>query len=374
MATEMGNYTDALDYCVAQTRANLDRLDAFPHTTRQGRWRTSEHGRWTAGHWIGVIWLAYLRSGDADLRDAAYRWSARLEPRKSDTSTHDMGFLFFPSFVRGYRITGDRWFRDAAIEAARALATRFHTPGNYIQAWDEAEDPVHRGRTIVDTVMNLPLLLWAAEEANEPALAEIAIAVTETTARHHVREDGSTWHVVDFDPDTGGPVRRVTHQGLRDDSCWTRGQAWAIYGFSSVARMAKRPDPQQVARRLADYFVARAPSGGVPPWDFEASGPDVPWDSAAGAIAADGLLDLAVTAGDGEEARLRDRQARELLDALVAGCLSEGHVGQQGLLMHAVADLPRHSAVDESLMYGDHYFFEALMRVAAPAVVEPLLS
>lgn len=366
-------YGEALDYCVARTRTNLSRLDAFPHTTSHGRWRTSEHGRWTAGHWIGIIWLAYLQTGDADLRDAAYRWAVRLEPRKGDTSTHDMGFLFYPSFVRGYRITGDRYFRDVALEAARALATRFHTPGEYIQAWDEAEDPVHRGRTIVDTVMNLPLLLWAAGEDNQPALAEIASAVAGMTARFHVRHDGSTYHVVDFDPDTGAPVRRGTHQGLHDESCWTRGQAWAIYGLSRVARMANRRDLQDVAQRLADFFVAHVPRGTVPPWDFAALGPNEPRDAAAGAIAADGLLDLAVSAGHPEDARRRTDQACALLDTLIARCLSVGHDGQEGLLLHATADRPRNSAVDESLIYGDHYFFEALLRVSAPSVIETCL-
>ncbi len=367
------NYQEALDDCVAKTRENLGRLDAFPHTTRKGRWRTSEHGRWTAGHWIGIVWLAYLQTGDPALREEAYRWAARLEPRQHDTSTHDMGFLFYPSFVRGYRITGDRYFRDVALAAAHALASRFHVPGNYIQAWDESEDPIHRGRTIVDTVMNLPLLLWAAEEQHEPALAEIATAVAETTARQHVRGDGSTYHVVDFDPDTGAPLRRGTHQGLHDESYWTRGQAWAIYGFSRVARMTARRDFHDVARRLADFFVRHVPPDSVPLWDFAASGPDEPWDAAAGAIAADGLLDLAVAAEGHDEASQRTDQACALLDALIARCLSEVHDGQQGLLLHATADRPRNSAVDESLIYGDHYFFESLLRVSAPTAIEPYL-
>ncbi|MCC6314762.1 MAG: glycoside hydrolase family 88 protein, partial [Thermomicrobiales bacterium] len=347
---ERNRYDRALDYCVAKTRLNLDRLDAFPHTTRDGRWRTSEHGRWTAGHWIGVIWLAYLRTGDPDLREAAYAWAQRLEPRKTDVTTHDMGFLFYPSFVRGYRITGDPWFRDAAVVAARSLATRFHEPGDYIQAWDEAEDPIHRGRTIVDTVMNLPLLLWAAEETGETRLREIALRVAETTIANHVRPDGSTYHVVDFDPEIGRAVWRGTHQGLHDESYWTRGQAWAIYGFASIARIAMRPDLRAVAEQLADFFVGQANLDEAPPWDFAAQGAGVPRDAAAGAIAADGLLDLA--AAGGIDADLRRQQALRLLDALVATCTDDSASPRQGLLLHATADLPRNSAVDESLMYG----------------------
>lgn len=366
-------YDRVLDYCVAKTRANLDRLDSFPHTTRQGRWRTSEDGRWTAGHWIGIVWLAYLRSGDASLRDAAYRWAERLEPRKTDTTTHDMGFLFFPSFVRGYRITRDPYFRDAALVAARSLATRFHDNGGYIQAWDDAEDPVHKGRTIVDTVMNLPLLLWASDESGDQRLGEIAQRVATTIASHHVRPDGSTYHVVDFNPSSGAPIRYATHQGLHNESFWSRGQAWAIYGFSVVGRMADRADLRDVAEILADFFVRHLVPGQAPPWDFAASGADEPRDSAAGAIAADGLLDLSAAAGDHAGRERRRREARDLLNALIVTCVDLAAKDNEGLLLHATADRPRESAVDESLVYGDHYFFEAIYRAVDPETVEPYL-
>lgn len=358
-------YAQALDACVAKTRQNLARLDAFPHVTREGVWRTSAHGRWTAGHWLGILWLTYLRSGDPALLAAAQEWSRRLEFRQTDTTTHDMGFLFYPSFVRGYRITGDPYYRNVALAAAASLATRFHEPGDYIQAWEEAEDPMHRGRTIVDTVMNLPLLLWAAEEAGEPRYREIALRVAEMTVKHHVRADGSTHHVVDFDPDTGEAVRYTTHQGLGDDSCWTRGQAWAIYGFSEVARLSDRADLHEVANRLAGYFVAHLEPHRAPLWDFAAEGAEQPRDAAAGAIAAAGLLDLAFAApGEAERAR-RMAEARALLDALIATCTEEGDNAPHGLLLHATADLPRGSGLDVSLIYGDHYYFEALLRATS---------
>jgi unsaturated chondroitin disaccharide hydrolase len=369
----MGRYGQVLDALVAKTWRNLNRLDAFPHTTRNGVWRTSEHGRWTAGHWVGIIWLAYLWSGDSALREAAYAWAERLAPRQSDTTTHDMGFLFYPSFVRGYRITGEPFFRDAALTAAHSLTTRFHDTGGYIQAWDEAEDPIHAGRTIVDTVMNLPLLLWAFEESGDSRFREIAVRVADTTARHHVRDDGSTYHVVDFDPKTGQPIRYTTHQGLHDDSFWTRGQAWAIYGFAAVSRMSTSQDLRQVANRLADFFVGLLEPGQPPPWDFAASGPDEPRDASAGAIAADGLLDLAMTAPDTQERARRIAEARSLLDVLIMTCFDREDSQGHGLLLHATADRPRNSAVDESLIYGDHYFFEAVFRAAKPSSIEPYL-
>jgi unsaturated chondroitin disaccharide hydrolase len=315
--------------------------------------------------------MAYLRTGDQTLLAAAYDWTKRLEFRKTDTTTHDMGFLFYPSFVRGYRITGETSFRDAALTAAASLATRFHEQGGYIQAWDEAEDPMHRGRTIVDTVMNLPLLLWAAAEADEPRYREIALRVADTTARHHVRPDGSTYHVVDFDPVSGEAVRFTTHQGLHDESFWTRGQAWATYGFAAVARMSKRDDLREIANRTADFFVSQVEADRPPPWDFAAGGANEPRDAAAGAIAADGLLDLALSADDAEERARREAEARGLLDALIGVCTEEGEQAPHGLLLHATADLPRGSGIDVSLIYGDHYFFEALFRVVDPETITP---
>jgi unsaturated chondroitin disaccharide hydrolase len=367
--TDGDNYGSVLDYCVTKTRQNIAQLDAFPHTTSNGRWRTSEHGRWTAGHWLGIIWLAYLRSGDSFFRDAAYHWAKRLEPRKHDTTTHDMGFLFSLSFVRGYRITGDPYFRDVALTAARSMATRYHPQGGYIEAWDVAEDPVHRGRAIVDTVMNLPLLLWAAEESGDVRFRDIALQVAETTARHHVRRDGSTYHVVDFDPETGEAVRYTTHQGLHDESYWTRGQAWAIYGFATVARLTGRQDLREVADCVAEFFLAKLEPNQPPPWDFAAPEPDEPRDASAGAIAADGLLDLAATANDPGERSRREDQARQLLDVLIRMCLATEAREHEGLLIHATADRPRNSAVDESLIYGDHYFFEAVFRAADSAAI-----
>lgn len=359
---------DAYAYALDVVDRLLAELPAFPHTTDRGRWRTSEHGRWTAGFWIGLIWLRYLERPASQLRAAAERWLARLAPRRWDTTTHDMGFLFEPSFVRGYRVTGQAAWRDVAVQAARSLATRYHEPGGYIQAWDEAEDPIHRGRTIVDTVMNLPILIWAGREVGEPRLAEIAERVAATTLRHHVRPDGSTYHVVDFDPESGRAVRYTTHQGYSDESCWSRGQAWAFYGFGKLYLQTGDRRWRDASRRLADFFLDHLPADSLPYWDFRL--PDTagqPRDSSAAAIAASGLFDLAAAADDEPAVRERYRAAAlRLLTALVRDCLSRGVPGQQGILLHGTVDKPRNSAVDESIIYGDHYFVEALTKLLRP--------
>lgn len=358
---------DAYHYSLEVVERLLGELDEFPHTTDRGRWRVSAHGRWTAGFWVGLIWLLYLERGDERIKREAERWLAKLAPRQYDTTAHDMGFLFEPSFVRGYRITWSGDYRAVAVQAARSLASRFREPGGYIQAWDEAEDPIHRGRTIVDTVMNLPLLTWAAGVGGDPRLHEIARRVAQTTAHYHVRPDGSTYHVVDFDPETGQAVRFTTHQGCSEESCWSRGQAWALYGFSKLYLLTSEVRWLEVAQRLADFFLDNLPADGLPYWDFRL--PDLggqPRDSSAAAIAASGLLELAACTSDRQAAERHRAGAECLLGVLVRTCLSRGVPGQHGILLHGTVDKPRDSAVDESIIYGDHYFVEALTKVLRP--------
>ena len=357
----------AYQYALTVVDRLLGELEAFPHTTERGRWRVSAHGRWTAGFWIGLVWLRYLERPTAGLRAEADAWLARLAPRQHDTTTHDMGFLFEPSFVRGYLITGEPAMRDVALQAARSLATRYHGCGGYIQAWDESEDPAHRGRTIVDTVMNLPLLLWAAEVTGEAHLRDIALRTAQTTADHHVRADGSTYHVVDFDPDTGGATRYGTHQGYSDNSCWSRGQAWALYGFCRLSMLTGEARWLETSRRLADFFLAHLPADGLPYWDLLLpSTENEPRDSAAAAIAASGLLDLAAQVPDAHAGAHYRTHAERILEVLTATCLTRGRSAEQGVLLHGTVDRPRDSAVDVSIVYGDHYFVEALTKVLRP--------
>jgi unsaturated chondroitin disaccharide hydrolase len=221
--------------------------------------------------------------------------------------------------VRAWTITHAPYYREVALTAAASLRSRYRPLGRYIRAWDDDRD----GRTIVDTVMNLGLLYWAGE-------ACAATAVAETTLREHVRADGSTYHVVDFDPATGSVERRGTHQGWSDESCWSRGQAWALYGFSRVYRWTGEPRFLAAARRLADYFLRRLPADRLPPWDFDAPAGG-PRDTAAAAIAASGLLELDRLGGGYRAAALG-------VLAALCGCLATS--GSQGILRHGAADVP----------------------------------
>lgn len=352
----------ALDLGIAKCLRDADRLRAFPHVTRDGDWLVSEHGRWTAGFFIGMLWIAGLVRDDSAIFETAATWNRRLRSRALDRSTHDIGFLFEPSAVRGFNALGSAEFYDMAIQAARSLAARFHPHGHFIPAWSPEEDPAYVALAIVDTIMNVPILLWAGRAADDPELLSVGNRTAFTIRDQHVRPDGSTYHTVDHDPLTGIPTTRGTHQGARAESCWSRGQAWAIYGFAKVAGMMESEPMIATARQVADYFIARLGDRMPPPWDFEAESDDEPRDSAAGAIAASGLLELGELCGEPTYSAAGRRIALGLVDT----CVDFDHPDRPGLLLHGTVDYPRRSGIDESIMYGDHYFMEALVKLRRP--------
>jgi unsaturated chondroitin disaccharide hydrolase len=352
----------ALELAVHKCLRDAARLPAFPHVTHAGDWLTSEHARWTGGFFVGMLWLAGLLREDPRIFETARAWALRLAPRAADRSTHDMGFLFEPSCVRGYNIMKDEKLRALAVAAGQSLASRFVAKGRYIPAWDPSEGAEYLALAIVDTVMNLPILCWAARESGEGRLRDIAGQTASTIIAQHIRPDGSTWHVVDHDPATGEVTRRGTHQGAHANSCWSRGQAWTLYGFARMAGLHPAAEIIDAARRTADYFIAQMGTRAVPPWDFDPAAGPGPVDSAAGAIAASGLLELGRRTGDSRYTRAAESMVRGLIDA----CIDFDHPDLPGLLMHGTVDYPRRSGVDESIIYGDHFFMEALVKLRRP--------
>jgi unsaturated chondroitin disaccharide hydrolase len=242
------------------------------------------------------------------------------------------------------------------------LASRYNTHGRFLRAWGPLESHERAGETTIDAMMNLDLLYWAAGESRRSDLATMATAHAETSARFLLRPDGSTYHAYALDPLTGAPLRGFTHQGLSDDSTWSRGQAWAIYGFAKAARWTGREDFTAASSRCAEYFLARLPAHGVPPWDFDSADQDRP-DSSAGAIAAAGLLILASVHPDHGAAEQYRATASRLLVALTERCSTTGHPGHEGLLTSGIWHLAADFAVDEALIYGDYYYMQALTRL-----------
>ena len=361
-AAENTRLDRALELGIAKCMRDGDRLSAFPHVTEEGDWLISEHARWTGGFFVGMLWLAGVLREDGEILKTARSWAMRLAPRASDCSTHDMGFLFEPSCVRGHNIQSDEQLRSLAIEAGRSLASRYVPKGHYIPAWDPTEGSQYLALAIVDTIMNLPIISWAARESGDNHLHKIAVQTARTIREQHVRPDGATYHVVDHDPETGEITHRGTHQGAHDNSCWTRGQAWTLYGFTRMAVILQSDEMMLTARQTADYFLSQMGDRTIPPWDFDRDRAEEAVDSAAGAIAASGLLELGRRTGE----KVYTYAGERMVDGLIDTCIDFDNPDQPGLLMHGTVDYPRRSGVDESIIYGDHYFLEALVKLRRP--------
>ena len=362
----------ALEFSIAKTRRNLASLTGFPERTEGGQWvqiDPEKHGWWVGGHWVGLLWLAYAANGDPLLAAAARDWANLLLPQLTEQADHDLGFLFELGFVLGYKLTGDTILKSPALKAAAILSRRFNPRGRFIQAWGSLDaSPELRGRTIMDTMMNLDLLFWAGKESGDPHYADIAAAHARTTLAHHFRPDGSTSHVCDFNPDTGVFIKQDTHQGLSATSCWSRGQAWGVYGFSDCYRATGDPAFLEASRRLMEYLWPRLPADLVPFWDYDS--PLIPndvRDSSAASILASGLLSLASVENDPGLALTWQNRAICILESLWQNYTSRDS-GEDSLLLHGTRSKP-HNLMDHGLIYGDYYFVEALIRLAKPALI-----
>jgi unsaturated chondroitin disaccharide hydrolase len=346
---------NAIDKAVLRTRGiALDATD-FPHITEDKKWHYTPDGVWTGGFWAGLLWLSYEHNQSDEFLQHASGFTDRLLPRAHDTHNHDLGFMFFPSAIKGWLLTGKQSYHDAAMAAASALARQYNPRTRSIPGWGFFGGEDWSGSVLVDTLMNMPLLVWAVQQNGDKQLMDVVREHTATTLKHHMREDSSFYHVFKFDPETGEPLHGDTYQGLAPDSAWARGQSWAITGLAILARMTGEKSYLDASERVASYFMSQLPADGVPPWDFKAPGVDQPKDASAGAIASYGFQKLYQVTGD----RRHLQTASKLLQALASTCGNGSDEG--GLLLHATADLPHGFGIDESTMYGDYYYLKSLM-------------
>ena len=334
---------------------NITKLSHFPHITQNGKWITTLDGDWTGGFWVGLLWLSYKLTDEKRYEKLAYDWLKLLEKRKKDR-TPDLGFLFYPSYALGYQITNDAHLKKTALEAANTLTTLFNEKANFI--YDEkSTDAGKVGRSAVDFMMNLQLLWWAHEETGEEKYHQIAFRHSTSTIKNLIREDGSTIHVIDFDLKSGDTISKKTVQGYSDDSCWSRGQAWAIYGFALAYGATMEGSFLQTAEKVSDYFIRNLPQDYVPFWDFnDPKIPNTVKDSSAAAIACSGMLTLSKVSKK-EEFK---ETALKILNSLSKSYLAEKG---DGLLKHGCYHKPEKVGVNESLIWGDYYFVEALEKV-----------
>src|SRR5262245_19833130 len=354
----------------------LERIDAlarrFPSGFPSGhgfgnRYQRADNVEWTPAFWVGLLWLAYQETGEHEFRRRAEAlipsFGARLDAGGADTDTHDLGFLYTLSCVAAWRLTGSTTARCLAIRAADVLAARYWPAARIVQAWGPLDDPGERGRFIIDSAMNMPLLFFAAAEAARPELREIAVNHLDQCARLLIRPNGSTAHTCFVDVETGRQLLVRTEQGLSDESCWARGQAWGIYGFALAYRYTREERFREASRALARYFWAHVLPDGICAWDLDLGAGDEPErDTSAAAIAASGLLELSNLLGpdDPDRERLSDA-AGALIAALTAGYLTTDSEAD-GILRSGVCHRPQGRGVDECCLWGDYFYVEALAR------------
>lgn len=352
---------------VARNAAHFGERFPTPSSTG-GIYGAMDNAEWTNGFWTGMLWLSYELSGQASFRTLAETHVASFDHRQREriaTNHHDLGFLYSLSCVAGYKLTGSEQARDAALGAARLLLERYYPGAGIIQAWGDLNDPGQRGRMIIDCNLNLPLLYWASDTSGDLRFRHAADRHIEQAARHIVRADGSTYHTFFFDADNGQPREGKTHQGYSDDSCWARGQAWGISGFPLVARHNGDTRLLELGKVLANYYLNRLPADGICHWDLIFTEGAEERDSSAAAVAACGLLELA------SRLPLLDplRAEYECAAAGMVATLSEHYFNHDaapgaGLLRHAVYHKPNRIGVDESCIWGDYFYLEALTRLS----------
>jgi unsaturated chondroitin disaccharide hydrolase len=348
--------------------AGVQGKPGFPRTVGGAAVVMVGPGDWTAGFFPGSLWYLFEATGDQAWKAAALRYTAETAPAKFDKTQHDLGFMLGAGYGNGYRLLGDPAYRDALLAGATTLITRFNPKVGAIQSWDLWPGSTWKYPVIVDNMMNLELLMWAAKAANEPRYREIAIAHADTTLRNHFRPDGSSFHLVDYDPQTGAVRTKVTVQGHADGSAWARGQAWGLYGYTMMYRETRKPEYLAQARRIADFVMnhPRLPPDAIPYWDFDdAAIPDAPRDTSAAAITSAALLELATFTDAAGAARYRAFAERQLRSLSSSEYLARPGENGGFLLKHATGHKPAGKEIDVPLNYGDYYFLEALLRLKA---------
>jgi unsaturated chondroitin disaccharide hydrolase len=364
-AARRGQFEHALLFAQGQVAHTVARTpDYFPIYTVDGRWHHAGElwTDWTGGFFVGMMWKFYQQNRDPLWRSRAEHYSQLLTHRQYDQNVHDLGFIFLNTYRPWYELTGEPHLQEVLIQAGRTLATRFMPQGKYLRSFVAPES------LFIDIMMNAPLIVYAAQAAGDEGLLQLALTHARTTRDTIVRSDGSTAHEGLFDLESGKFLRESTHQGWRPDSAWARGLAWSLYGYSQMYELTGEHEFLEVAERNAAFWLAKLPTDGIPWWDFRADlTQPLPWgrqkDSSAAAIAASGLLDLArQTPSENRATAYRD-MALGMLDRLAGpDYLADRAPGWEGILLHGVYHTSKNLGVDESVMWGDFFFVEALTK------------
>lgn len=381
---ERNTVESALENAVYCLKKNIDRFKCgFPapvngwwadgaNNWSMNRYKVLSAPNWESGMWTGVYWMAYEITGDIVFREAAESHVKIFEKVAKEAVTlndHDTGFKFSPSCVAAYKLTGNEAAKNAAIRAAEIQLEHYCPVNKFIinRGTRSENDSYNDYRTLVDSMLNIPLFFWATEVTGDKQFYTAAVEHYNTTLKYLIRDDGSSYHHYQFDPKTLAPVKGITWQGNRDESCWSRGQAWLVFGYPIAYGYTKDEQIFDVHRAVSYHFLNNLPSDSIPYWDFDFNdGSLEPRDSSASAVATAGLLEMCKYLSDSSDDKLLFKNAAgTMLKAMIEKCANTGNMGD-GLLQHATGARPLNSQIDTYETYGDYFYMESLMRWLNP--------
>lgn len=366
-------FQSGLDFAVSRVASIAEQLEKMGYkfhfsTHADGSLEPAPGSKWGDGHWVGMLWLAYEASGDPKFLEWAKQWTAKIEYRKTDTWTHDLGFLLGLSHLKGYSIVNDPHYLEVALTAAENYTKRLNPKIGLIQWHSTPDDESDNFLSAIDAMMNIALMWWAYQYTGDRKFYDVGFAEATNVHKYLIREDFSSGHLVHYNPKTGEFIELRQGQGYAADSCWSRGHAWAVYGYAHAYLMTMHKPFLDWSIGTAEYLIKNLPADYVPYWDFNV--PDIPntyRDTSAASPYASGLYELASVVGDPKLADKYQDIANKMVESLTDNYLTRG-TPHQGILLHGaqfVPDVDRHDKngrEDNCLVWGDYYYIEAVMR------------
>lgn len=361
-----------IDYCATQALKTLKTLPSntqgnnIPRSIDKDKttWKLVNYKDWCSGFWSGALWYLYEGTKNPAFKVQAERFDKQLKPLSQEKAyDHDLGFQIFCSYGNGYRLTNNPAYKKIILATADTLATLYNPKVGTILSWPREVKKFGAHNTIIDNMINLELLFWAAKNGKHKNLYKIAKQHALTTMKNHFRDDYTSYHVVLYDTLTGQKIKGMTHQGYADNTMWARGQSWAIYGFTMCYRFTKNPQFLDFAQKVTDVYLKNLPDDSlIPYWDFNT--PEIPnttRDASAAAVTASALFELAGYVKSPSKKALYLAKAKKMVERLSSPEYQSRKVND-AFLLHSTGNRPINGEVDASIIYGDYYYIEALLK------------
>lgn len=361
-----------IDYCATQALKTINTLPAdgqgnnIPRSIEKDKtaWRLVDYKDWCSGFWSGALWYLYEGTKNPLFKEQAERFDKQLKSLSQEKAyDHDLGFQIFCSYGNGYRLTANSTYKKVILATADTLATLYNPKVGTILSWPREVKKFGAHNTIIDNMINLELLFWAAKNGENKKLYKIAEQHALTTMKNHFRDDYTSYHVVLYDSLTGKKIKGMTHQGYADHTMWARGQSWAIYGFTMCYQFTKNPQFLDFAQKVTDVYLKNLPDNTlIPYWDFNT--PEIPnttRDASAAAVTASALFDLANYVKSPQKKALYLAKAKKMVESLSSAEYQSRKVNN-AFLLHSTGNRPINGEVDASIIYGDYYYIESLLK------------